>query len=609
MYQTSSSKGQELVAQRIVRNFIKLGHEAYLITSVYHDGIEVTHTENMEEKGYIYAEDSELGIPIIRVDSYVGKWPPRRIFFRDFIHILQRIVDEFRLNALMTHSTLWNGPEEVAKFLLWRRSMKKLGGYDDPIIFCHMSHFQEPSPKRYSLVERSFRMAWNRLTLPQIFTTANLVIVVTPMEREAKMKMGLDDAKCYLFPGGVDDETFLRYSGAGIEELLERIGVDRSVKIVTYLGSIEERKNPLAIVKIARILKDRKDIHFMIAGRGDTPYAENFRKEVLSTPNVTYLGEIDEKNKVLLLKSSYVNIIMSKMEALGLTQLESMYLGVPVITSASEGQSWLVRDGIDGIHLRGPDDVDGAAKAIVRLVENPDLREKLSTNAKERARAFTLSRLTARLNARMTEELIKEGGLEVIPSDIHSTLAEPEQVIKSWSSGSVGVVATNRRLFIRSGVVSRRVTEIAYRNITSVEHLRRYHWKTLLLGIIASLAVAETNAIEPIIRFIFSRAFASRIATNVEYFVSTLQSLLPGTSFSFTVPNQALEMLPVLPIVASGLIFLLNAREGFMLRGPGIKPVYLPYRFKGVIKLIRQIPEVEKEHSMSEIVQSKQEPL
>lgn len=34
MYQTSKSKGQELVAQRMVREFIKMGHEAYLITSI-----------------------------------------------------------------------------------------------------------------------------------------------------------------------------------------------------------------------------------------------------------------------------------------------------------------------------------------------------------------------------------------------------------------------------------------------------------------------------------------------------------------------------------------------------------------------------------------------
>ena len=112
MYQTSKSKGQELVAQRMTREFNQRGHQAYLITSVYNDGVKIIAPENLREMdGYIYAEDSEFGIPIIRVDSYIARWPPRRIIFRDFIATLGKIVEKFQLDVLITHSTLWNGPE------------------------------------------------------------------------------------------------------------------------------------------------------------------------------------------------------------------------------------------------------------------------------------------------------------------------------------------------------------------------------------------------------------------------------------------------------------------------------------------------------------------
>ncbi len=49
MYQTSNSKGQELVAQRMVRVFNKLGQKAYLITSVFHDDKEVVPTESLRK--------------------------------------------------------------------------------------------------------------------------------------------------------------------------------------------------------------------------------------------------------------------------------------------------------------------------------------------------------------------------------------------------------------------------------------------------------------------------------------------------------------------------------------------------------------------------------
>jgi glycosyltransferase involved in cell wall biosynthesis len=579
MYQTSKSKGQELVAQRMVREFIKLGHRAYFITSIYHDGMEAVSPKNLRKiGGYVYSEDKELGIPIIRVDSYIGRWPPRRIFFRDFIPTLEKIVDKFQLDVLITHSTLWNGPEEVAKFIEWRREMKNIGGYQDPLVFCHMSHFQEPSPKRYSLIERSFRIAWNKLTLPQIFLTANLILVVTTLEKEAKVKMGARAEKCFLFPGGVDDEMLLRYANVDVKSFLKQLKIKESAKLVSYLGSLEERKNPLAVLKVAAKLQERKDIHFIIAGRGDSPYAKKVINTANSLPNVTYLGEVSEQEKIVLIKASHLNILLSLLEALGLAQIEFMYLGVPVITSAVGGQAWLIRNEVEGLHVNGPDDVQGAASAITRLVDNSTLWNALSANAKERATSLTMSKLTAELDEAITEELIKERGLTKIPNEVRVTLAEPESVLKSWSSGSWGVIATGRRLFIRRGIISRKVTEIPYTNISSIEYMRRYPWKTLAIGLGISLLLF----IEPFLRPIFSRAFISRFEELMRY-------LLPETFLQSPFLEALLDVLPIIPFLVAVVAFALQAKAGFALRGPGIGPLYLPRRFQEAIAFIRGV--------------------
>jgi len=579
MYQTSKSKGQELVAQRMVREFIKLGHKAYLITSIYHDGVEVVSPQNLGKiGGYVYTEDKELGIPIIRVDSYVGRWPPRRISFRDFISTLEKIVDKFQLDVLITHSTLWNGPEEVAKFIEWRRDMKNTGGYQDPLVFCHMSHFQEPSPKRYSLVERSFRIAWNKLTLPQIFSTANLILVVTTLEKEAKVKMGAKAEKCFLFPGGVDDEMFLRYANVDIRSFFKQLKITGTEKIVSYLGSLEERKNPLAVLEVAEKLQERKDIHFVIAGKGDSPYAKKVIDTANSLPNVTYLGEVSEQEKMVLIKASYINILLSQLEALGLAQIEFMYLGVPIVTSAVGGQAWLIRNEVEGIHVDGPDDTEGAASAITRLVDNSTLWNTLSSNAKERATSLTVSKLTAELDEAITMELIRERGLTKIPSEVRVTLAEPESVLKSWSSGSWGVIATGRRLFIRRGIISRKVTEIPYANISSIEYLRRYAWKTLAAGSVISLLLF----IEPFLRPIFSGAFISRLEEFVRY-------LLPEAFLQSAFLAAFLDILPIIPFLIALVAFAVQARTGFALRGLGIPPLYLPRSFQEVIAFIRSV--------------------
>lgn len=578
MYQTSTSKGQELVAQRMVRDFISLGHEAYLITSVFHDGVEVISSENLTEgKGYIFVDDQELGIPVIRVASYIVKWPRRRISFRDFVPVLEDIVDEFKLNVLVTHSTLWNGPEEVAKFVSWRRYMKDLGGYADPIVFCHMSHFQEPSAKHYSLVEGTFRMAWNRLSLSQILKTANLVLVVTPIEKEAKVKMGADPKKCFLFPSGVNEESFLRFAAADTGDFAKRHQIPSKAKLVSYLGSLEERKNPMAVLKVADMLKDRPDILLVIAGRGDSRYAERVKEKASQMSNVIYLGEVDEKEKTLLIKSSFANILMSQEEALGLTQLEFMYMGIPVVTSGVGGQSWLVRNGREGIHTKGPQDAVGASKAIRNLADDRDLWNKLSEKAKEKARNMTSYKIIRDLDDAITEEMVKESGLTQVPHETISTLAEPEHVLKTWSKGNWGVVATDRRLFIKHGRISRKVAEIPYKSIAYIEHTRRYPWKILLAGLLPAFILL----LEPLWRFIFKPSFISSIQTVANSIITAVPQL---------VSIQTLMILiGLIPCLAGIATFALQARTGFNLHGSGIKLAYLPHGFREAIAFIRNV--------------------
>jgi len=583
MYQTSTSKGQELVAQRMVRDFNALGHNAYLITSVYHDGVEAIQAQSLRKtKGYVFVEDPELGIPVIRVDSYVVKWPRRRIGFRDFVQVLGRIVDEFRLNVLITHSTLWNGPEEVAKFVAWRRYMRNLGGYKDPIVFCHMSHFQEPSPKRYSLLERTFRMAWNRFSLSQILKMANLVLVVTPLEKNAKVKMGANPKKCFLFPSGVNEELFLRYAAADIEQLLEKRRIPKNVKLVSFLGTIEQRKNPLGVLKIAELLKDRTDIHFIIAGKGDSRYADRIKNESSRLQNVSYLGEIDDKEKILLIKSSYINVLLSQLEALGLTQLEFMYFGVPVVTSAVGGQSWLVRNGKEGVHTAGPEDIEGAAKAIVNLVDNGELWNKLSLNAREKARNLASSKMMTQLDGILTEEMMKESGLKEIPQEARQTLVEPENVLKTWSAGSWRAVATEKRLFLRQGRLSRKVTEIPYGHIFYIEHTRRYPWKIIAAGFLPALILL----LEPLWRAILKSTFISAI----EEWVNSIITAVP----QFASPQNLMILVAVIPMLTSIGAFALKAKTGFNLHAARTKPIYLPHRFSEVVAFIRNIQDRQR---------------
>lgn len=568
MYQTSTSKGQELVAQRMVWYFRKLGHEAYLITSVFHDGKESISEASLGDDGYLLIEDATLHIPVIRVGSILSRWPHRRVLFQDSIYTLEKILNRFKLNVLITHSTLWNGPEDVAKFVDWRRNVKESGGYEDPLVYCHMSHFQEPSPQRYSLVERSFRLAWNRLSLKTILSVANLVLVVTPFEQQSKVKMGAKPEKCVLFPGGIDDQAFIRYGTSDGRDLYHKLGLDLGMKIVSYVGTIEERKNPKAVLQVAEKLKERRDIRFVIAGRGDSEYAEAVKAWAGELANVTFLGDIGEKQKFQLIEISHLNILLSRLEALGLVQLEFMFKGVPVITSGVGGQSWIVRNGKDGLHVNGPDDIEGAANAVTELVDDESKWKKLSESARLRAADFTLTRLIKELDEALTRELEKESGLSPLPSEVKSTLTEPELVVGTWSHGNRKVVATNKRIFVEKGRVSRSTIEVPYSNISSIEYVRHYSWVALIVGAILSAAVLATPFMQPFI-------------------ISEVNLLLPLARAN---PIRLL-IVGVLPLIVGLAIFGSSLRKGYALQGAKERPIFLPRAFREAIEHIREMHE------------------
>ncbi len=568
MYQTSYTKGQELVAEKMVKELRRQGHEAYLISSIYHDGEETVSEDEVEKRGgYVHAFDDKLGIPVVRVASEKVDWPPRRIGFRGFVSVLTQLVQDLKLNVLVTHSTLWNGPEEVAKFVAWRRSRAQEGAPQTPILFCHMSHFQEPSDERYTVDERTYREAWNKVSLSQIIREADYLLVTTPFEKRAMEDLGADEKKCFLFPGGIDDETLEFEGDLGADgrpnrrqDVREKYRLPKGKKLVTFLGSIEERKNPALVTKLAMAMTTRNDVHFVISGHVEGEYGEQVKRDAQRLPNVSFIDEIPEKDKGRLISESYLNISPSRSESLGIAQLEFMFLGVPVITSGVGGQSWIVTDGITGVVLKGPDDIDGAKDAIAVLASHRGQRDKLARRAAKFASAFTLTRLVHKLAETLS------GSLATIESVNPQREEFPagEKLIDAKSVGGQRLAVTAHGLIISFASDAKSTLSIPYNEISKVVRHVRTSWPVLAVGALVSLAfytlvIAMPNA-----------------ATSI---VTTVFPALIGPSAWLI-----LMVFPLLPVFIAGVIFGLALKEGYMVYYGKSKKIFLAKPFKSTLK-------------------------
>jgi len=80
-------------------------------------------------------------------------------------------------------------------------------------------------------------------------------------------------------------------------------------------------------------------------------------------------------------------LMPSRHEPLGNLLLEAWATGVPTVSTRSEGPSWYMRDGIDGLMADIDNDAQ-IAQALIRLRDNPATAQTCARNAGERLRGF-----------------------------------------------------------------------------------------------------------------------------------------------------------------------------------------------------------------------------
>jgi rhamnosyl/mannosyltransferase len=126
---------------------------------------------------------------------------------------------------------------------------------------------------------------------------------------------------------------------------------------------------------------------------------------------VCFAGEVDDADLPSYFAAAdlYVSSASHRSEAFGISILEAMASGLPVIsTELGTGTSFVNLDGMTG-HVVPPRDPPALAGALRELLASPDLRRRMGRAARERVeREFTLAVMTDRVIA-VYEEVLSKG--------------------------------------------------------------------------------------------------------------------------------------------------------------------------------------------------------
>ena len=152
------------------------------------------------------------------------------------------------------------------------------------------------------------------------------------------------------------------------------IGVPSDKILILSVGEMIERKNHEVIIRALGKLQN-PNIYYAIAGKGPLrDYLEKLAERYKIADRVLFLGfrtDIYELYHV-----ADISAFPSKIEGLGLAGIEAMATGVPLVSSDVHGILDYVTNGKTGYAI-DPKDVDGYAKAIKKLADNPELRASM----------------------------------------------------------------------------------------------------------------------------------------------------------------------------------------------------------------------------------------
>lgn len=283
----------------------------------------------------------------------------------------QPVSIRFFLNIIFTRAEIihLHAPNMVASSALWLRKAMNIRG--DIVITHHMDIFG-----------RGFLRA---LTIPfyKSIIRKSKAVIVTSLKNVKISRDIPNDAKVHAIPLGLKIEDYPA-SNINRVNVLKGMGLNPEIPVVGFLGRHARYKGLDVLVAALATLPG---VQAIIAGDG--PLHQTIKNLVAShniQDRVKFTGIVSHSEKIDILSSidAFVFPSTEVTEAFGVSQLEAMLVGAPVIASDLPTGVTDVSIHEETAILVPPAEPALLAKAIERMIVDDELKSRISKNAKNR---------------------------------------------------------------------------------------------------------------------------------------------------------------------------------------------------------------------------------
>src|SRR5262245_53850263 len=154
-------------------------------------------------------------------------------------------------------------------------------------------------------------------------------------------------------------------------------------KILLHISNFRPVKRVLDVVRILdRVTREVPAVLLMVGEGPERSSAQALARRLGLQDRVRFLGTQESVEEIAGMADVF--LLPSELESFGLSALEAMACGVPVVGSDAGGLPEVVKDGETG-YLRPVGDIEGMAAGVLEILRDDDKRKAMGRAGRERA--------------------------------------------------------------------------------------------------------------------------------------------------------------------------------------------------------------------------------
>lgn len=292
---------------------------------------------------------------------------PKGRFDLSLVSQLRELISTQNYDIVHTHGVRANFFARIAVSSLNRNRQSKI-----PVLTTVHSVLRQDYPKNlsYSIVYWMERLTQHR---------TDRFIAISNSIKEDMISRGIPTERIQVIYSGIDFEEFWKSSHTSSIEMPTL----PEAPIIGMVGRLQPVKgHTYAIAAMLSILEQHPNAKLVLVGDG--PLLEELQQQVRELNiehSVMFLGYQDPSKIASLLKRFTVFLMPSLSEGLGLSLIEAMSVGTPVIATEVGGMLDVVQDGTG--FLVPPQDPTAIALQVNWILDNPEEARDLGERGKE----------------------------------------------------------------------------------------------------------------------------------------------------------------------------------------------------------------------------------